>query len=196
MKETPQYGDVRVVRGGDTHQQLVDYAETRLRQEGVETILYEVDPGTGISIDLVGIKDGKMIGVECYVQAQIKKVRPRIEKLTVDRLIFCVPNETIKKRFAEFETAEVWNANVDIDTRIIVKKATRSTLRALGRKGESYDQIINRKLEELEIVNAVADRLAARAARLSGRLQDELDTAEVLRIVLQGRVDATEEPQQ
>ncbi len=36
------------------------------------------------------------------------------------------------------------------DTRIIVKKTTRATLKALGSKGESYDQIIQRLIAHLE----------------------------------------------
>lgn len=129
------------VSGGNIHQKLVEYAENRLRQEGIETILYEVDPGTGISIDIVGIKNGHRTGVECYVQAQIKKVRPRIPKLKVDRLIFCVPNKNAAEKYAEFGV-EVWNAEIPGNTTVIVSKKTRDVLKAMGQKGESYDTII------------------------------------------------------
>ena len=137
--------------GGKIHQKLVDYATNRLLEtEGVQTVLYEVDPGTGISIDVVGIKNGTRIGVECYVQAQLKKIQPRISRMNVDRIIFCVPNEKTLEKFGVFG-CEVWNAEIEPwETTMKISFETRDALKAIGRKGESYDDVIRRLMKKEE----------------------------------------------
>ena len=52
------------------------------------------------------------------------------------------------------------------DTTIIVSKETREVLKALGRKGESYDAIIRRLLDDEEKLDKAYEEIGFLEARL------------------------------
>lgn len=61
-------------------------------------------------------------------------------------------------------------------TTIAVKEETRDTLKVLGRKGESYDQIIERLLsiskEELDLIDEVYKRIQETDRKEYVKLED------------------------
>lgn len=144
-------GSAKAVSGGSIHQKLVDYAVTRLKEMNIKRILYEVDTGSGMRVDVLGIKDEKGIAVECYVQVQMVKIRPRISKLNVDQLIFCVPNKPEALKIKKELDNEVWELGLPVYSEYTILRITRGTaekLKALKRGQETYEEVINKLIEK------------------------------------------------
>lgn len=97
-------------------------------------------------------KDGKRIGVECFVKPQTKKVLDKIPRYRkhVDTLIFAVPNYT-KNLFKNIEGIdEILTLSIQPTKKISIEKKNYIALTNLGKKGDTYNDIITKLLKKVK----------------------------------------------
>ena len=145
----------RTIDGAENHKKLGDYAVSILKKRGIKNIMFETKIGEGCRIDILAIdKKNKKIGIECFVVPQLKKVEEKIKKYKnyLDKLIFAVPTNYKNKVKQIKGLDEVFCIDIPIKT-IKIKENTHKKLEDVGKKGETFDDIINRILDEKSVQN-------------------------------------------
>jgi predicted CopG family antitoxin len=141
------------MKGGDKHKVLVDYAKKRLMEVGVRILGYDAELEEGVHVDILGMREGKVIGLECYREIVPKYLKDRLRKLRshVDQVIICVPDEDEAEKAKTLSSPdfniEVWAAGLEVGyTAIRVSKELVRKLNEIRQEGEALEDVIERLL--------------------------------------------------
>jgi hypothetical protein len=139
-------------KGSSKHKLLMDFAKREMDKRGISVLAYDAELESGAQVDILGVKEGKTVGVECYRQVQPKIVKRRLEKLHgLDEVVFCVPDEVeAQKLYGLGFKGDVWVANLDIGyTNIKVPRSIVRKLNELRKEGETLAQVIERIIQKV-----------------------------------------------
>jgi|SRR3989344_3214398 len=147
------------LRGRNIHKHLINKALRHFSEKGY-TAFKESRLEDKSRLDLLAIKGSERIGLECQLTISYKIIRDKFLSYgpTLTKLIFFVPKEREEKtrlvldRLAKENNVpknffDIWTENVDIQSTVRISKKTKQILDSLGKKNESYDDVVSKILE-------------------------------------------------
>jgi len=140
----------RTLEGNKCHQEMMKQARALLEKQGYEVVFSaRVDSGV---VDVLGIKNGKRVGIECQVIPNWKIFVDKIKRYSpfVSKLILAIP-KNVTPRLAP-EGVEVIKLDVERyfpkRVTIVLDDDVEELVRKQTRKKGDFSRIVNEALRE------------------------------------------------
>lgn len=147
---------MRTPSGREIHAALVKAVAEKLRAEGYEVLIYP-SLGEGCRVDVLAIKGGERIGVECMVRPSWEAIRGRLDACRgqLTRLLLAVPSDVDVSERGRVEGVEVLRVELPKEYRRVkvavqIPELLWERLKAIAERLRTSDErLVERAIAEL-----------------------------------------------